>query len=125
MSAAPETAATTSIIDQVPVVLRIETARVTVGETDGYQVESKIAYNGTRIDGERWQIATAEVDDHGPERRELVESISGAFEDAKELALRHATALYRLLMAKSQADEAFDALFASGSSNGSSSDGAA
>lgn len=98
--------------EQVPVTLAIWSARVVVGETDGHQVESKISFEGARINGDRWQIATAEVDDHGPERRQLVEGISGSFEDAKELATRHAVDLYRLLVAKRQADEAFDALFA-------------
>lgn len=105
----------TAIQEQVPIVLTIHAARVVVGDTDGYRVESKISFNGSRINGDRWQIATAEADDHGPERRELVESISGTFEDAKELATRHAVELYRLLRAKNDADEAFDALFSSGS----------
>lgn len=98
-------------MSEIPVTLTIQSAIVTVGETDGRHVVSKIAHQGSRINGDRWQVATSEADDHGPELRQLVEVISGSFEDATELATRHAVELHRLLQAKHEADEAFDALF--------------
>lgn len=103
--------ATTPQEEGVPVALTILSARVVVGGTDDHRVESTISYNGTRLNGDQWQVVTVESDAHGPERRQLVEEISGTFEDAKELALRHAIELYRLLAAKREADAAFDALF--------------
>lgn len=108
----------TTIDDRVPVSFTIETARVTVGETDCYPVESKIAYRGSRINGDRWQIATSEADAHGPERRELVEGLSGTFEDAKALAVRRATEMYRLVRAQVDAEAALEALF-TGAEDGS------